>query len=60
MKNPAIGPIGQAIRQPSLGESFHKYLLPTLVHLVLGANVVGALKHRFIDGHKQTFRRIVG
>ena len=40
--------------------SFHKYLLPTLVYLILGAHVVGALKHRFIDGHKRAFRRIVG
>ena len=40
--------------------SFHKYLLPTLVYLILGAHIAGALKHRFIDGHKQTFRRIVG
>ena len=40
--------------------SFHKYLLPTLVYLILGAHIAGALKHRFIDGHKQAFRRIVG
>jgi cytochrome b561 len=40
--------------------SFHKYLLPTLVYLILGAHIAGALKHRFMDGHKQAFRRIVG
>jgi cytochrome b561 len=40
--------------------SFHKYLLPTLAYLILGAHIAGALKHRFIDGHKQAFRRIVG
>jgi cytochrome b561 len=40
--------------------SFHKYLLPTLVYLILGAHIAGALKHRFVDGHKQAFRRIVG
>ena len=40
--------------------SFHKYLLPTLVYLILGAHIAGALKHRFIDGHKQAFHRIVG
>jgi len=40
--------------------SVHKYLLPTLVYLILGAHIAGALKHRFIDGHKQAFRRIVG
>ena len=40
--------------------SFHKYLLPTLVYVILGAHILGALKHRFIDGHKQAFRRIVG
>jgi cytochrome b561 len=40
--------------------SFHKYLLPTLVYLILAAHIAGALKHRFIDGHKQAFRRIVG
>ena len=36
----------------------HKYLLPYLIFLILGAHVLGALKHQFIDGHK-IFRRMV-
>ena len=39
---------------------FHKYLLPFAVYLVLGAHIIGAIKHRYMDGHKQALRRIVG
>lgn len=39
--------------------TFHKYILPYLLYLVLGAHVLGALKHRFIDKHKDAFSRMV-
>jgi len=39
---------------------FHKYLLPFILYIVLGAHILGALKHRFLDKQGQAFRRIVG
>ena len=53
---------------PFLGESkayvvwglFHKYLLQYLVYIILGAHILGALKHQFIDKHKNAFKRMVG
>ncbi|MAJ94113.1 MAG: hypothetical protein CMH01_01035 [Marinovum sp.] len=38
---------------------FHKYLLPYLVYIVLGAHILGALKHQFIDKHDSVFKRMV-
>lgn len=40
--------------------TFHKYILPYLLYIVLGAHILGALKHRFIDNHKQAFKRMAG
>lgn len=37
----------------------HKYILPYLLYVVLGAHVLGALKHHFIDKHKLAFKRMV-
>ncbi|MDA8878233.1 cytochrome b [Porticoccaceae bacterium] len=37
----------------------HKYLLPYLLYIVLGAHVLGALKHQYIDKHDNTFKRMV-
>ena len=37
----------------------HKYLLPYLVYVILGAHVLGALKHYFIDKHRTAFSRMV-
>lgn len=39
---------------------FHKYVLPTVVYLLLGAHVLGALKHRFVDDKPEALRRMVG
>ncbi len=39
---------------------FHKYLLQYLVYLILGAHVLGALKHHFVDKHKTAIKRMVG
>jgi len=39
--------------------AIHKYLLPYLLYIVLGAHVLGALKHQFIDKHDNAFKRIV-
>jgi len=39
--------------------TFHKYILPYLLYLVLGAHILGALKHRFIDRHGDAFKRMV-
>ena len=37
----------------------HKVILPYLAFVAIAAHVLGALKHRFIDGHSQAFRRMV-
>ena len=39
---------------------FHKYVLQYLVYLILGAHVLGVLKHHFIDKHKDAIKRMVG
>eukprot|EP00439_Symbiodinium_sp_Y106_P089737 s1_g2273.t1 len=39
--------------------TFHKYLLPYLLYIILGAHVLGALKHHFIDKHQSAFKRMV-
>ncbi|NQY97491.1 MAG: cytochrome b [Henriciella sp.] len=38
---------------------FHKYVLQYLVYIILGAHIIGALKHRFIDKHDTAFKRMV-
>jgi cytochrome b561 len=38
----------------------HKYLLPYLLYIVLGAHILGALKHQFVDKHINAFKRMVG
>ena len=38
---------------------FHKYLLQYLVYIILGAHIIGALKHQFIDKHDTAFKRMV-
>ncbi len=38
--------------------SVHKYLLPYLVYIVLGAHILGVLKHQFIDRHAFAFKRM--
>ena len=38
---------------------FHKYLLPYIVYIILGAHVLGALKQQFIDNHDSAFKRMV-
>ena len=38
---------------------FHKYLLPYIVYIILGAHVLGALKHQFVDKHDKAFKRMV-
>lgn len=53
--------------QPFLAESeayvvwglFHKYILQYLIYLILGAHVLGALKHHYIDKHQSAFKRMV-
>lgn len=36
----------------------HKYLLPYLIYIILGAHILGALKHQFIDKHQGAFKRM--
>ena len=38
---------------------FHKYVLQYLIYLILGAHVLGALKHHYIDKHRSAFKRMV-
>lgn len=37
----------------------HKIVLPYLFYLLIGAHIVGVLKHRYMDGDKNAFRRMV-
>lgn len=37
----------------------HKVVLPYLSVLIIGAHVIGALKHQFIDKHADSFKRMV-
>jgi len=39
---------------------FHKYLLPYVLYITLGAHILGALKHHYIDKHPQGIKRIMG
>lgn len=39
---------------------FHKYLLPYVLYVVLGAHILGALKHYFVDKHAGALKRMVG
>lgn len=38
--------------------ALHKYLLPYLIYIILGAHILGALKHQFIDKHDSAFKRM--
>lgn len=40
--------------------TFHKYLLPYLLYAILGAHILGALKHHFLDKHDSALKRMVG
>jgi cytochrome b561 len=37
---------------------FHKYILQYLIYLVLGAHILGVLKHHFIDKHHNAIKRM--
>ena len=37
----------------------HKVLLPYAAYVVIGAHVIGALKHHFIDTHRESIHRMV-
>jgi len=39
---------------------FHKYILQYLLYIILGAHILGALKHHFVDKHKKSITRILG
>lgn len=39
--------------------TFHKYVLPYLLYIILGAHILGALKHHFIDKHDAALKRMV-
>lgn len=38
---------------------FHKYLLQYLIYIVLGAHILGALKHQIFDKHDLALKRMV-
>ena len=40
--------------------TFHKYLFPYVLYIVLGAHILGAMKHHFIDRHSAALNRMVG
>ena len=39
---------------------FHKYILQYLVYVILGAHILGALKHHYLDKEKHALKRMVG
>ena len=39
---------------------FHKYLLQYLIYIILGAHILGALKHHFADKRKDAIKRMLG
>ena len=39
---------------------FHKYLLPYLLYIVLGAHILGTIKHHFYDKHTSAIKRMNG
>ena len=39
--------------------TFHKYILQYLIYIILGAHIVGALKHHYIDKKRSAFKRMV-
>lgn len=39
--------------------TLHKYLLPYLLYIILGAHILGALKHHFVDKHDAALKRMV-
>lgn len=51
-----VEPSTDAVRLPGF---LHKVALPYLFYLVFLGHIVGALKHQFIDKHKDAFRRMV-
>ena len=40
--------------------TFHKYLLPYILYIVLGVHILGSVKHHFIDKHHGAIKRMVG
>ncbi|MEM8548260.1 MAG: cytochrome b [Pseudomonadota bacterium] len=40
--------------------TLHKYLLPYILYIVLGAHILGALKHHYVDKHHDAIKRMVG
>ncbi|MEP2990764.1 MAG: cytochrome b [Parasphingorhabdus sp.] len=40
--------------------TFHKYILPYILYIALGAHILGAMKHHFIDKHEGALKRMVG
>lgn len=39
---------------------FHKYIFQYLVYVILGGHILGALKHHYVDKHKNAIKRMVG
>ena len=39
--------------------TFHKYLLPHAIYIILGAHILGAMKHHFVDRHLSALKRMV-
>lgn len=40
--------------------TFHKYLLPYVLYIIVGAHILGSFKHHFIDRHSAALKRMVG
>ena len=54
-----LAPLWEQSNVYKIWGGFHKYLLPYLVYIVLGAHILGALKHQLIDKHDSAFKRMV-
>jgi len=55
-----FGPFWDESETYRLWGLFHKYVLPYTIYVVLGAHILGALKHHFIDRHTGALKRMVG
>ena len=54
--DPALGPRDQTAYK--LGKLLHGTVLNWLLYALIALHIAGALKHRFVDGHRLYFRRM--
>jgi cytochrome b561 len=56
-----LPPMGTPAREKFLPFAIaHKLALPAIFYLVFLSHIAGVIKHRYIDGSKESIRRMVG